>query len=148
MSIRVSADERLEGFLRENADVDTAFGRVARREPRCNFGLQGVCCRLCSNGPCRVSSKSARGVCGADADTIVARNFLRSVAAGAVCYLHVAENAANVLREAGPPYGGDESLQGLATVFGIQATADSQGKAKAIAEMVIADLYKPRREEM
>ena len=33
-------------------------------------------------GPCRISRKSPLGVCGANADTIVARNFLRAVAAG------------------------------------------------------------------
>jgi hypothetical protein len=33
-------------------------------------------------GPCRVTKKASHGVCGADVDTIVARNFLRSVASG------------------------------------------------------------------
>ena len=34
-------------------------------------------------GPCRITEKTPFGVCGADVDTIVARNFLRAVAAGA-----------------------------------------------------------------
>jgi carbon-monoxide dehydrogenase catalytic subunit len=33
-------------------------------------------------GPCKVTARSTRGVCGADADLIVARNILRWVAAG------------------------------------------------------------------
>jgi carbon-monoxide dehydrogenase catalytic subunit len=33
-------------------------------------------------GPCKVKTRSTRGVCGADADLIVARNILRWVAAG------------------------------------------------------------------
>lgn len=33
-------------------------------------------------GPCRVTEKAPRGVCGADADLIVARNLLRATAAG------------------------------------------------------------------
>ena len=47
------------------------------------FGLSGTCCRICNMGPCRITSKSPRGVCGADADLIVARNLLRGAAAGA-----------------------------------------------------------------
>ncbi len=65
------------------------------------FWTSGVCCRLCSNGPCRVTPKSPRGICGADADTIVARNFLRAVASGAACYLHVVENTAKNLKNVG-----------------------------------------------
>ena len=33
-------------------------------------------------GPCRITAKAPLGICGADADTIVARNYLREVAAG------------------------------------------------------------------
>ncbi len=34
-------------------------------------------------GPCRISKKAPRGVCGSDADVIVARNFGRFLAGGA-----------------------------------------------------------------
>jgi carbon-monoxide dehydrogenase catalytic subunit len=37
-------------------------------------------------GPCRITKTAPRGVCGADADTIVARNFLREVAGGAAAH--------------------------------------------------------------
>lgn len=59
-----------------------AWDRFEAQLPQCGFGKQGICCRICSMGPCRISKKSPLGVCGADADTIVARNFLRIVAAG------------------------------------------------------------------
>ena len=81
-----SADKRLESFVASKAgEFETAFQRTIDQKVKCGFGLQGVCCRLCSNGPCRVTPKSPRGICGADADTIVARNFLRAVSAGAAC---------------------------------------------------------------
>ena len=70
-----SADERLEKFV-ASKEFDTAFHRTETQKQKCGFGLQGVCCRLCSNGPCRVTPKSPKGICGADADTIVARNLL------------------------------------------------------------------------
>ena len=62
--------------------LETAFDRFDRQKPQCSFGLAGVCCKICNMGPCRVTTKSPRGVCGADADLIVSRNLLRSAAAG------------------------------------------------------------------
>ena len=60
-----------------------AWDRLQAQSPQCGFGKQGICCRICTMGPCRITKKAPLGVCGADADTIVARNFLRAVAAGA-----------------------------------------------------------------
>lgn len=62
--------------------VDTAFDRFDSQQPQCGFGLAGTCCKICNMGPCKITAKSPRGVCGADADLIVARNLLRSAAAG------------------------------------------------------------------
>ena len=101
MSICISADKILYNFLASRSDVETSFNRVPDQAVKCGFGMQGVCCRLCSNGPCRITPKSPRGVCGAAPDTMVARNFLRAVAAGAACYLHIVENAAVNLGEIG-----------------------------------------------
>jgi len=67
----------------EQLGYDTAFDRFDKQQPQCSFGLSGTCCRICNMGPCRITSKSPRGVCGADADLIVARNLLRGAAAGA-----------------------------------------------------------------
>ena len=66
----------------EQLGIDNAFDRFDKQQPQCNFGLAGICCRICHMGPCRITKKSPRGVCGADADLIVARNLLRAVAAG------------------------------------------------------------------
>ena len=69
-----SADKPLEGFIR-SLPMETSHHRVEGQSTKCGFGLQGVCCRLCSNGPCRITPNAPRGICGADADTIVTRNF-------------------------------------------------------------------------
>lgn len=61
---------------------ETAFDRFDKQKPQCTFGLAGVCCKICNMGPCKVTPKATRGVCGADADLIVSRNILRSLAAG------------------------------------------------------------------
>ena len=62
--------------------VETCFDRAEQQKNQCGFGKSGVCCRVCHMGPCRITAKSPKGICGATADTIAARNFLREVAAG------------------------------------------------------------------
>ncbi|MGV1100607.1 anaerobic carbon-monoxide dehydrogenase catalytic subunit [Thiovibrio sp. JS02] len=70
----------------ERDGVETAWDRLERQTPHCKFCELGTTCRNCVMGPCRVSSKEGskmvRGVCGADADVIVARNFGRFIAGG------------------------------------------------------------------
>jgi len=66
--------------------IDTVFSRYETQKNQCKFGTNGVCCRICHMGPCRITPKSPRGICGADADTIVARNFLREVVAGTAAH--------------------------------------------------------------
>ncbi len=66
----------------EKEGIETAWDRLKQQAPHCKFGETGNCCRLCTMGPCRISKKAPRGVCGADADVIVARNFGRFIAGG------------------------------------------------------------------
>ncbi|MBN8049051.1 anaerobic carbon-monoxide dehydrogenase catalytic subunit [Paraclostridium bifermentans] len=144
-----SADKRLESFV-ASKDVEMAFHRTEDQKIKCGFGLQGVCCRLCANGPCRITPKSPRGICGADADTIVARNFLRAVASGAACYLHVVENTARNLKKLGEDKGiikGAKTIDELAEIFGVKAN-DRHEKCIKVAQKVLDDLYKSRDEKM
>ena len=60
--------------------------RVKNQTPHCKFGEQGICCRICSMGPCRITQKAPRGICGCDAHGIVGRNFLRFTAGGAATH--------------------------------------------------------------
>jgi len=80
---KVSDNASAEMLEKSRCDcVETCFDRAEQQKNQCGFGKSGVCCRVCHMGPCRITPKSPRGVCGADADTIVARNFLREAAAG------------------------------------------------------------------
>ncbi len=66
--------------------IETVWDRLARQEPQCGYCQLGTSCRICTMGPCRVDpfgDGPQKGVCGADADIIVARNLARMVAAGA-----------------------------------------------------------------
>lgn len=148
-AVCLSADTKLSDFI-SSLDVETAHHRVKNQRVKCGFGLQGVCCRLCSNGPCRITPDSPQGVCGANADTIVGRNFLRAVAAGAGCYVHVLENAAETLREISLRKGelkGEAALHRLADMLGI-ADPDVHQKGLLVADKILADLYKPRSAKM
>lgn len=143
------ADPVLGQFI-EGLSVETSHHRMINQENKCGYGLQGVCCRLCSNGPCRISPARPRGVCGADADTIAVRNFLRSVAAGSGCYIHVVENTAKQLAKAArdkAPLKGTAALERLAQILGVSGFSDWD-KAGKIAEKVLQDLYKPVDEKM
>lgn len=144
-----SADQPLENFIR-SLPMETSHHRVHTQETKCNFGLQGVCCRLCSNGPCRITPEAPRGICGANADTIVTRNFLRAVAAGSGCYIHIVENTALNLKHTAEIKGelkGLHALDRLCKIFGIEEE-DVYKKAELVADAVLADLYKPEYVKM
>jgi carbon-monoxide dehydrogenase catalytic subunit len=66
----------------EKDGVETAWDRLEHQTPHCTFCESGLSCRNCTMGPCRISKKAPLGVCGADRDVIVARNFGRFVAGG------------------------------------------------------------------
>ena len=60
--------------------------RVKNQTPHCKFGEQGICCRICSKGPCRIKPKPHRGICGCDAHGNAGRNVLRCTAGGAATH--------------------------------------------------------------
>ena len=60
--------------------------RAAKQTPHCKFGEQGVCCRICAMGPCRITPKAPRGICGCDVHGIVGRNYLKFTAGGSATH--------------------------------------------------------------
>ena len=144
-----SADTVLHEFV-SSIDVETAHHRAGDDPVRCGFGLQGVCCRLCANGPCRITPKTPKGICGADADTMVARNLLRAVAAGSGCYIHIVENTARnllAIGKSGAAIKSPAALERVASLFGVGGATPHE-KAVKVAEAVLNDLYLPRHEKM
>ena len=65
--------------------ISTAFSR-ADESTACNIGGAGMCCKICSMGPCRLTKEGQTGVCGATIDTVQARNLIRAIAAGAAAH--------------------------------------------------------------
>ncbi|MDO4519878.1 MAG: anaerobic carbon-monoxide dehydrogenase catalytic subunit [Eubacteriales bacterium] len=118
-----AATERL---LETGAKVgaDSWQMRVKNQTPHCKFGEQGVCCRICSMGPCRITPKAPRGICGCDAAGIVGRNFLRFTAGGAATHSDHGRSIAETLYEARPegPYkvNDPEKLIRIAKEWGVE----------------------------
>lgn len=81
--------------------VETAFDRAASMKA-CPIGSDSACCKHCSMGPCRLNAKepySKVGVCGANIDTIQARNFARMVVGGAAAHTDHGMSMLDVFRE-------------------------------------------------
>ncbi len=130
----------------EQLGIDTTFDRFDRQKPQCNFGLAGVCCKVCNMGPCRVTAKSPRGVCGADADLIVARNLLRSVAAGAAQHgIHAREVILSLKWAAEGkldiPIMGKQKVYDTARAFGIDVDGRCVNEiASELADVLLDDM--------
>jgi len=93
-SIDKATQELIEKATRDG--VNTVFDRADSMKP-CPIGAVGSCCKHCGMGPCRVplpkgkeetpeDKQKRRGICGATAETIAARNFIRMVAGGAAAH--------------------------------------------------------------
>ena len=93
--LEAATDRLLETGAKVGADA-WQF-RVKNQTPHCKFGETGVCCKICTMGPCRVTKKSPRGVCGCDVHGIVARNFLRFTAAGSATHSDHGREICNTL---------------------------------------------------
>jgi len=132
-------------------NIPTVFDRAASMKP-CPIGAQGVCCKNCSMGPCRVppSKKEGEpakvGVCGATAETIAARNFIRMIAGGASAHSDHGRGVAEVFLAAAkgevPGYGikDEEKLMQVALAYGIDVEGlDTQQIAIQVGERSLAE---------
>ena len=130
----------------EQLGIDTAFDRFDKQKPQCNFGLAGICCKICNMGPCRITAKAPKGVCGADADLIVARNLLRSAAAGVAQHGMHAREVILALKWAAEgkldvPIMGKQKIKDTAEAFGIKTKNRPLKKiASELADALLEDL--------
>jgi carbon-monoxide dehydrogenase catalytic subunit len=98
-TIDPAAIEMLERNKAANTGITTQFERYLQQSPQCKFGLTGVCCRICLQGPCRIIPNKGvdKGICGARDYTIVARNAARYMAGGASAHSDHGREVAHVL---------------------------------------------------
>ena len=143
--------------------VNTIFDRAEATKP-CPIGMVGSCCKNCGMGPCRVplpkgktetpeEKQKRRGLCGATAETIAARNFIRMVAGGAAAHSDhgraVAELFLAVAKGEAPGYEikDEQKLLQLALDWGIEIGDRSNNEiAIDIGEMALAEFGKQEGE--
>ena len=129
--------------------IETVWDRLAAQEPQCGYCSMGVSCRNCAMGPCRVDpfgQGPQKGVCGADADIIVARNLGRTIAAGAAAH---SDHGRDILEVFGSLAAGETSgyeirdqgkLYALAEEWGIEAKDRTLGEvASELADAMMED---------
>ncbi|KRQ86338.1 Carbon monoxide dehydrogenase 1 [Caloramator mitchellensis] len=134
-----------------NAGMTNVFDRFSQQQPiQCKFCVEGLSCQLCANGPCRISPKVPRGVCGVDAHTMVARNFMyRHVTIGTSANIFHAHQAARTLKAAGEhPESGlkirdAEKLKKYAEMAGLDINKPSNQLAVDFANWVMDDIHSP-----
>jgi len=123
--------------------IETVFDRAEQMKP-CAIGIQGICCKNCAMGPCRLplpkggiqGEDTRKGLCGATANTISARNFARMVAAGAAAHSDhgrcVAEVFMSAARKESDAYKIKDipKLLAVAKALDVDTTVEVDGKSQ------------------
>lgn len=132
-------------------NVITAYDRIKLRGMSvCLFGSTGTCCRNCNMGPCQIIDgvDEMIGVCGATADTVVARNFARTIAAGSAAHTdHAREMVKGFIATAKGETPHEikdvNKLLMLAEIFGVATEGrDKNDIALEIGQLALADFGK------
>lgn len=133
----------------QDSGIITGFQRYAAQQPQCAFGYEGVCCKICIQGPCRVKGlegEKSKGICGAHDYTIVARNIARLAAGGASAHSdHGREIVYTLLAAARGETGDykikdDAKLRAVAAKVGISAEGkDTNALAEEVALAALND---------
>ncbi len=140
-SYEVSTQEMIA--YAQKLGVETIFDRAVNMKP-CNIGIQGICCKNCAMGPCRLplpkggieGEDTRKGLCGATANTIAARNFARMVAAGAAAHSDHGRCVAEVFMSAAKKeteayrIKDTQKLLAIAPHLGVAVTVEEDGETK------------------
>ncbi len=160
-SIDQATIEMIAKAAEDNCNI--VFDRAETTRP-CPIGAEGNCCSMCAMGPCRVplargkeetpeEKKKRTGVCGATAETIAARNFVRKIAAGSAAHSDHARRVteAFLLAAKGEAPGfaikDEQKLLQLALDFGVNIGDRSNNEiAVEIGEMLLKEFGKQEGE--
>ena len=135
----------------EKMDVTTVWDRYGAMVPQCGFGDTGLCCRHCLQGPCRIDpfgEGAKTGICGATADTMVARGLDRAIAAGTAAHSGHARHLAHTLLKMAKGETKDykvkepEKLRAIAVRVGIAVDSREDNEiALDVANAALADFH-------
>ena len=142
-SERTSDPAAQEMLIRaDELGLSTAFSRAEDMVP-CNIGAAGMCCKICGMGPCRLTKDGQTGVCGATIDTMQARNFIRSVAAGSAAHSDHGRDMAFTLKAVANDEAEGYIIRDVAKLRTVAAEYDIPIEKRSPQEIAndLADLY-------
>ena len=127
--------------------IETIFDRAANMK-QCNIGIQGICCKNCAMGPCRLplpkggieGEDTRKGLCGATANTIAARNFARMIAAGAAAHSDHGRTVAEVFLAAARKETEDYKIKDPIKLLAIAPDYGVETQIEVDGEMVDRDI--------
>ncbi|EIW15501.1 MULTISPECIES: anaerobic carbon-monoxide dehydrogenase catalytic subunit [Pelosinus] len=136
---RISLDHDFEVLYEKacEAGIETAFSRAKQTPVPCPFGSAGVCCRHCLEGPCRIGFNGKgpqEGICGANGDTIVARNLLTMMIEGAAGHAEHGRETALALLEASEG-NSDYQIKGVEKLYQVAAGLGIETNGKAVEDI-------------
>ncbi|MFZ5597410.1 MAG: anaerobic carbon-monoxide dehydrogenase catalytic subunit [Bacillota bacterium] len=142
--------------IAKEKNVTTAFDRVLAQQPQCQFGYKGICCRFCMMGPCRIKSDEgpgSRGICGANAWTIVARSVGTMILTGCASHAQHGNHIAHVLHMISEGHAPDYSIKDTEKLIricekvGIETSGkDTPTLARELSEAALADFRRLKGE--
>lgn len=155
--LTITQDGQLLLEKAKNDQVQTVWDRHADQQPHCGYCETGLSCRICIMGPCRIDPFGEGpqvGVCGADADIMVARNLGRMIAAGAASHSDHGRDLVEVLAGVadgtalGYKIRDEQKLKNVAAEYGIATDGkDNLAIAGELADAMMED-YGMRRKEI
>jgi carbon-monoxide dehydrogenase catalytic subunit len=152
-SIDLATQEVLKKAQEEN--IKTSWDRLEAQEPQCGFGQLGLCCTVCNMGPCRIDpfGEGAQvGVCGANADTIAARNLARKIAVGASAHSDHGRDVAHTLALLSGGHAHDydildiDKFKTLAQEFGLDINKSKEQIVKELSKKLLEEFGKQEGE--
>ncbi len=152
----ITEDGQLLLAKAERDRVETVWDRHEAQQPQCGYCEMGLSCRICTMGPCRIDpfgEGPQRGVCGADADIIVARNLGRMIAAGAAAHSDHGRDLVESLYKVGTGEAqgytvrSPEKLRAVAAEYGIVVDGkDDLALAREVADAMMEDFGTRKKE--
>ncbi|GAB4259340.1 MAG: anaerobic carbon-monoxide dehydrogenase catalytic subunit [Thermoleophilia bacterium] len=137
--------------------VETVWDRFEAQQPSCGFCETGLSCRICAMGPCRIDpfgEGPQRGVCGTDADIMVARNLARMIASGAASHSDHGRDLVETLRAVaegkaeGYGIADPEKLRAIAAEWGVQTDGAGDLEIAAALAHAMEEDYGTRKQAL
>ena len=125
-----------------------AHARVKLHPPHWSIGQEGGFCRIWQMGPCRITKKAPRGICGCDVHGIVGRNYLKFTAGGSATHSDHGREICHTLYESSADgcyqVKDPEKLIRIAKEWGVETEGkDIYDLAHEVAEMGLWEYGKP-----